>query len=239
MTRKFRETSVFLRIGMLLLAVSMIFCLSPQVFAAETGDGGWTENIVLTGEYTGKFTLSSNTSEIFNIENALPGNSWEGKITVKNNAARTMEVSLVDIESNLDDLALYNALELEIEVNSEIVYSGGYGATPDPVSMYYKIRPGEQLIFHVTVTFPEECGNDFMGKEMDSNWTFEARYPDKVTKPDNKPDEPDKTPVQTGNEMADSNTTGSVFLIMAILCLVAAVVTFLRVYNAKSKVKEK
>ena len=166
------------RIGVLLLALLLLVSLSPLVGTAKAAGDGWKENIVLTGNFQGIFTLDSNTSEIFRVDNAAPGDSWRGSITIENRAGTPMEVALLSIVSELEDLDLYNALTLDIHVGQFQVYTGSYGATPIPVSPYFVVASGASIVMDVTVGLPATVGNEMMGKEMDSTWTFEARLLD-------------------------------------------------------------
>lgn len=176
MNEQVRTYPAFLRYGVLLLAVLLLFGLSPlaQTARADTGNG-WEENIELTGEFSGTFTFTSNTSQIFRVDNAAPGDSWDGQITIRNSAGDYMEVALLTIVSELEDLELYNALTLDIQVSGETVYSGGYGDTPSQITPYYVVPAGSSLVMDVSVGFPSRYGNEMMGKEMNSTWTFEAR----------------------------------------------------------------
>ena len=174
MTYQARPTPLYIRLGVLLLAAFLLFGLSQTAHAATAN--GWSKNIELTGEFSGIFTLDSNTNEIFRVDNAAPGDSWSGEITIRNKAGRAMDVSLLTIVSELEDTALFNALTLDIQVNDRTVYSGSYGETPAQITPFYTISAGSSLVMYVTVAFPSHHGNELMGKEMDSTWTFEARY---------------------------------------------------------------
>ncbi len=177
MNNQARTTPIYIRLGLLLLAALLLFGLSPLALTARAApDDGWKENIELTGNFTGTFTLDSSTSQIFRVDNAAPGDSWTGTITIRNKAGGPMEVALLSIASELEDLALYNALTLDIKVGNTTVYSGSYGATPVPVTPFYVVPAGTSMQLTATVAFPPHYGNEMMGKEMDSTWIFEARY---------------------------------------------------------------
>lgn len=165
-----RACALFL---ILVFVISLAFV--QTVHAADTEDG-WRQNIELTGNFVGTFTLDSNTTNILQVNNAAPGDVWDGEIVIRNSANGPMEVSLLNLVSTLDDNDLFNTLELEIKVGDDIVYDGSYGATPQPVTPFYVIPSDQSMVMHVSVRFPPEAGNDLQGKEMDSIWTFEARY---------------------------------------------------------------
>ena len=60
------------RMYRLFLLVPLLFCLMTLPQATQASEGGWAENIELTGDYTGTFTLNSNTAEIFRAEDGVP-----------------------------------------------------------------------------------------------------------------------------------------------------------------------
>lgn len=162
-----------------ILVVLLIFSLVPVAHAAEseqTKTQVYEGEIELTGAYSGKFSLDSSDVYLFKLENIAPGDSWEGKIHVKNSASDKMEISILSIVSNLEDTKLFDALDLKISLGDKEIYSGSYGKTVEPVSTFYEIPAGKDITFNVVVTFPKECGNEYQGTKMDSTWTFEGRY---------------------------------------------------------------
>lgn len=166
-----------IRITAFVLAIFIVLGMLPIAgLVANAAEDGWTENIELTGEYTGTFTFSTNTGQLFNVENAAPGDSWSGSINIINKSPGPMEVSLLSIVSDLEDTDLYKALTLDILVGQNVVYSGSYGDTVEPISPYYVIGSGQKMVMNVTVGMPKELGNEMMGEEMESTWTFDARY---------------------------------------------------------------
>lgn len=132
--------------------------------------------IELTGNYSGKFSLDSSDLYLFKLENMAPGDSWEGKIRVKNSASDKMEISILSIVSNLEDTKLFDALDLKISLKDKEIYNGSYGKTVEPISSFFEIPAGEAIAFDVVVAFPKECGNEYQNTHMDSTWTFEGRY---------------------------------------------------------------
>lgn len=161
---------------MILMLIFIVSLLSLQTVHAADIEDGWKQNIELTGNFVGTFSLNSNTAQILRVENAAPGDRWEGEITIKNSAGGPMEVALLTITSLLEDTALFETLELELEVGNDIVYSGSYDTSLDPITPFYVIPADQSMVIHVCLSFPPEVGNEMQGKEMDSLWTFEARY---------------------------------------------------------------
>lgn len=165
------------------IIVATVICLlilgflpKNQIASAENPARGWKENITLTGSDVGEFTLDSNTSQMLFIEDAVPGDVWEGEITFKNKAGGPMEVSLLSISNKLDDDLLFKTLDLDIWIGEDTIYAGKYGETPTNVTPYYVIPAGSSMKIDVRISFPPDVGNIMQGKAMDSSWTFEARY---------------------------------------------------------------
>lgn len=166
------------RLASALMTFLLLFTLSPttQFAKADTASHGWKENITLTAKDIGTFTLDSNTSQMLFVEDAVPGDTWTGEITIKNQAEGPVEVSLLSISNKLTDQALYNILDLDIWIGDKTVYSGKYSETPTTVTDFYVIPAGSSMEMTVRVCFPPEADNQIQGKRMDSTWTFEARY---------------------------------------------------------------
>jgi len=168
-------------LALLLLCILMISIL-PNYAHATTYVG--EEHIELDGTFTGRFDLSSNKSELFNLKDIVPGDKWSGKIVVKNSGEENMEFALLSIVSNLEDNSLFDELTLTLSSSESVLYSGKYGGSntfvegdaSSQITGYYVVNPGKTFVMDVTVALPESAGNEVMGKEMHSTWTFEARY---------------------------------------------------------------
>lgn len=168
------KTKPIFRMFSLFLLLLLTFSILPvQSLAAEDMYEG---EIELTGKFNGTFTLDSSTMELFNLENVVPGDTWKGKLHVKNAGGAKMEIAIISIVSNLEDLTLYDALDLKISLGSEEIYNGSYGATQEPISKFYEIPAQEKITFDLVVSLPKTAGNNIQNKEMDSTWTFEGRY---------------------------------------------------------------
>lgn len=216
-------------VTVLLAVLALFMALWPvQANAAEPT---YTGSIELTGKYTGTFTLESSAMDLFNLENIIPGDSWQGKVEVKNTGTRNMEIAILSIVNDLQDNdILYDKLDLQIFREDEKIYSGSYGATEANISKFYTVRPNETIDFDITVTFPEDAGNEYQGQKMDSTWTFEARYANGGGGYYPTPDTPEKKPViQTGHELTDTNTVSAGWILLFILCVTGIIVTAYRV----------
>lgn len=224
------RTLLFTRLILVLSILLLLFSSVPlEAFASDLSetDNVYEGRVELSGKFNGQFHLTPDDLELFHLEDILPGDSWEGKIHIQNDARATMEVSIISIASNLKDKTLYDALDLEIRVGDEIIYEGSYGDTPDPISKFYKIRPGKTVTFDVTVTLPQKVGNEMMNKEMDSTWTFEGRYYGGHS---------DKEPVKTGFDLTQSNTESIISIILFIVCLAAILIILLRIKKTEEEI---
>lgn len=154
---------------LLLFAFTLFVCFTPA-FAAE-------DHFIITGEYHDSFQLRTNNMHIFEVKDCVPGDSWESEIEVKNLTGRDMEIAIISIESLIEDVLLYNGLNLTIMLEDTILYQGIYGETEIPVTDYFTVPANDSITFDVFVAFPEEANNQYQGTELNSLWTFEARHP--------------------------------------------------------------
>lgn len=201
------------------LILSMVSVAHAEDSAPVQVHGG---EIELTGNYSGKFSLDSSDLYLFKLENMAPGDSWEGKIRVKNSASDKMEISILSIVSNLEDTKLFDALDLKISLEDKEIYNGSYGKTVEPISSFFEIPAGEAIAFDVVVAFPKECGNEYQNTHMDSTWTFEGRYYGGSDK------------VQTGVDMTTGNSQSAVWLVVSLLCVVSCLFVLYHIRSAKS-----
>ncbi len=163
-----------MRLLSLFLLVFLLFGIFPvQSLAA---DSVIEEEVEISGKYNGTFSLDSSDMELFNLKNVVPGDTWKGKLHIRNTAIDKMEIAILSIVSNLDDNVLYDALDLKISIGTEEIYNGSYGATKEPISRFYEVPAGGRVTFDIVVSLPKTAGNNIQNKKMDSTWTFEGRY---------------------------------------------------------------
>lgn len=216
-----RTSQFFPRCTALLLVLFLLLTVFP-VFAFATGtENSFEEELVLTGSFEGTFDLSGNKSKLFHLQNIVPGDSWTGEIVIKNKAPEAMTVRLLSIVSNLEDMILYNALDLKILDGDEVIYDGSYNTNISPISKTYELASGESMTLDVTVSLPVTIGNEIMDKEMDSTWTFEAFYTLGADKP------------HTGVDFLTSNTAGFFVLWIILIAGIAVTYTILRIRGIK------
>jgi hypothetical protein len=177
----------------LLLLLFLLFAATLPAIAAE-------EHFVITGDYKDSFELHTNDVHIFNVKDCVPGDSWESKIEVKNLSHQNMDIAIISIESLIEDLQLYNGLNLVIKHGEDILYQGIYGETTSPVTDYITVNAKDSIVFDVFVSFPNESSNQYQGKELNSLWTFEAKHPGYVFSGDVPVPEPEEEEITDEKE---------------------------------------
>ena len=214
-----------LRAAAVVFSFLLLMLLIPVTANAAPSYEIYKGRLDITGEFESRqFTLDSSDTDLFNLKNIGPGAIWEGEIVVHNDCDSTIEFALLTIRSDIPDTLLYEELDLEITAFPKGQHPWGYtgsydtsGFDQDPLLGYCTIAPGEEFVMNVKVQLPANAGNEFQGREMKSIWTFEARHPSV------------NDDVQTGFDLTASNTLIPVWLLVAILAALGAVVTYLRV----------
>lgn len=181
--------------------------------------------IELTGTFSGTFELNSSDMELFSLTGMVPGDSWSGQLKVLNKTGTDMDVSLISIISNLEDTALFEALDLQLIVDGELVYAGSYGNTASPVTPKISVPKNEPVVFQINVSLPTTAGNDLQAKEMNSTWIFEANCADQEN-------------VQTGVDLTLSNSGNATWLLVAGLCFLCGIVLLLRIMAARKEMRK-
>lgn len=168
-----KKQSIYRAFTLFLLLFFLISMFPMQSLAANDMFEG---EIELTGNFNGRFSLDSSDIDLFNLKDIVPGDTWRGKLHVKNKARASMDFSIISIVSNLEDNTLFDALDLKIYLGDEEIYNGSYGSTGEPISDFYKIKSKQEITFDLIVSLPRTAGNNVQNKKMDSTWTFEANY---------------------------------------------------------------
>lgn len=186
-----------------LIIALLLMITSVPVYAADTSKptvqhiGGTT----LIGEVGDNISIDFTNKCFFEAEIMNPGDTWESIISLKNNSPDTnIQISLVEIVSLLKDTKLFDALELEIYLGDDLIYSGDYSKTPTPVLYWIDVPAGSALELKVITHFPGECGNEYQNTPFKADWVFEARMAEKLVEEGDptKPVENEK--VKTGDE---------------------------------------
>lgn len=211
------------RCASILLVLLLLLSAVPfRALASETSDNN-IATYILTGEFEGQFDLSSEKYTLFHLEDLIPGDYYTGSIEIKNKAAGDMAVSLLTITSDISDMVLFDALDLEISHDGYTIYSGSYNTDLDPITEHFRVSKGKTLVFDYKVGLPLKATNEVQGRIMDSTWTFEALYAE----------EP-----QTGHDLTTENTLNLYVLWIILFALLAAAIVALRIRFVMKAQKE-
>lgn len=205
------------------------------------GEESKTENLneikidspfVLSGVHTNAFQLKSNTDYIFQVEDCVPGDRIEAVIEAENTTNEPFDLALVSIQSKLKDTALFDALELTISHNQDVLYEGAYHPDNVPMTKYLTVEAGEKICLDVSVLLPKEVGNDLQDTQMKSTWLFEAKHAGESKHPVKDADTADKDAgpdaVKTGVELEKSNLASRIFAILGLILFGFGAVLILR-----------
>lgn len=207
---------------LLVLLLLLLSVLPQSVWATEHVR---EDTIELTGTLSGKFELNSSDMELFSLTGMVPGDSWSGRLKVVNKTGTDMDVSLISIISNLEDNMLFEALDLLLLVDGDVVYSGSYGKTKSPITPKISVPENEPLVFDICVSLPASAGNEYQAKEMDSTWIFEANCASSEN-------------VQTGVDLTLSNSGNATWLLIAGLCFLCGLILLARIRAARKEMKQ-
>lgn len=220
----FQSTRPVCRAAPVLLGfLLLLFSVLPQsVWATEHIR---EDTIELTGTFSGTFELNSSDMELFSLTGMVPGDSWSGTLKVLNKTGTDMDVSLVSIISNLEDTALFEALDLQLIVDGDLVYAGSYGSTASPVTPKISVPKDDPVVFQITVSLPATAGNELQAKEMNSTWIFEANCAEFEN-------------VQTGVDLTLSNSGNMTWLLIAGLCFLCGFILLLRIKATRKEMSK-
>lgn len=190
-----------------LTAFITVASLSSPVFATNKVIAT-EQGATLVGEFTDNISIDFDNEYFFQQDMMNPGDVWESHITLKNDSDKSMQVSLYEIKSVLDDTMLFDTLKLQIYLDNSLVYSGNYNGTPVRVFDWVDLPAHSSKDLKVITEFPGECKNEYQGKTFEANWVFEARCAESVT------EETTDEEVQTGDN-SNARRYAVVFLIAA------------------------
>lgn len=212
------DTCTHVRLFSILLALLLLLAALPFPALAKDVDNSHVAEYTITGKFENeKFSLSSKNGTLFHLEDIVPGDKWTGKIKITNSAPGQMAVALKTITSDIRDLDLFSALNLNISYQGNSIYSGSYNTGMTEITKEYVLDPKETLTLDVVVTLPLDAGNEVSGEYMDSTWTFEAKYTEKP---------------KTGGNLATENTTNLYMLWILFFAVLATAIVALRIRSA-------
>ncbi len=164
------------RIFALFIVLSFAFCAIPAFATDYTAAAPLTYTI----SREGNFRFSATDTQIFNLSNVLPGDTWTGTIRVTNNTLKAAGFAVRSCTNTGSDSTLYNLMQMEIRNGATVIYSGSYGFFDSSAYMtdYQNVNAGATISLTVVVSMPATAGNEIIGKSMSSSWQFEARTED-------------------------------------------------------------
>jgi len=164
-------------ISVMIAFVIIIFSIYPVNAAENSG-------ITITGEYSDKLSFVVDNDYIFQKSMVAPDDTWTSEIKIRNTSSDVpLEVRLVNIESLIEDLRLYNELSLVLrDKNNNVFYQGAYNKGQSPIIPWFTISAGNQVVIYADVTFNSDASNALQKSKMLSRWNFECRVdvPDKT-----------------------------------------------------------
>ena len=204
-------------------------------------------NFVLTGVHTEGFHLTSNNNKIFDVDGCLPGDKIEAVIEAENTTDETLDLALVSIDSLMHDTSLFDALELSIEYEGDVLYEGAFQTDTSFVTDYISVDAGERIALDISVEVPKELDNKYQGTEMESAWVFEAKHPghefaghdtstnDGINPDQSVGDKGNQNGVKTGVELPGCGVNTRIFIVLGVIFI--ALGLFL-IFKSKKKKTE-
>lgn len=179
-------SKTFIFIGVLSLVLGIFNTVAYNITYAE--------DLELRGTDLGLEIIPS-TSKLFDLQNINPGDSKDGKITIKNNYEAAFDLFMRaerNVENNPAPLAgeadLFDKLILTVNFRGNQIYSGtmnDFAKTNLPLGRF---QPNDIEDMTARVELPGPgTGNEYQGKVVDVNWIFTATS-------DGPPETPDPGP---------------------------------------------
>ena len=163
-----------------------------------------TKGNTVTADYSDSISISVEDDIFFDEHLMAPGDVYHSLIKIKNASEKDLQVSLIEVKNKNIDPALFEALDLRIDYNSDVVYEGKYKTIDSPVFGWITIPAHGERDMNITTIFPAECANEYQKTKLLADWVFETRISELDADDDSSnrdrqtPDETEKT--QTGDE---------------------------------------
>ncbi|WAA10005.1 cell wall protein [Fervidibacillus albus] len=150
------------KIACFLLLCCMFLCVDKVASAETTGDSTDPKEI----------DIETNPETIFfNLKNLKPGDWAVQEVKIKNAGKNDFEY-FVSSKKKAGSTKLYNALELTIKGESEILFQGKMSEFNGLEKR--RLKSGQSEIMELTVLFPMELGNDYQGLSTEVEFQFYA-----------------------------------------------------------------
>ena len=166
----------------------------------------------VSAQDTIKLTVNSHTTSTATMNNMKPGDEMSSEYTIINDGTEGFDY-FVDFKFISGDVELYNILQMTLEKEGVIIYSGVMSEAAGRVTIG-SLAGGEKSVIQMDVTFPWEAGNEYQGKATTVAFEFSASgEPGPTTLPTSTPTPtatvaptPDPSPTATATATATATT---------------------------------
>ncbi|KTD84005.1 hypothetical protein [Paenibacillus etheri] len=168
----------------------------------------------VSAQDTIKLTVNSHTTSTATMNNMKPGDEMSSEYTIINDGTEGFDY-FVDFKFISGDVELYNILQMTLEKEGVIIYSGAMSEAAGRVTIG-SLAGGEKSVIQMAVTFPWEAGNEYQGKATTVAFEFSASgEPGPSAEPTSTPTatattEPTTTPTETPSATPEASPTPTV-----------------------------
>ncbi|WP_375104286.1 hypothetical protein ACDZ28_06760 [Paenibacillus sp. RS8] len=167
----------------------------------------------VSAQDTIKLTVNSHTTSTATMNNMKPGDEMSSEYTIINDGTEGFDY-FVDFKFISGDVELYNILQMTLEKEGVIIYSGVMSEAAGRVTIG-SLAGGEKSVIQMAVTFPWEAGNEYQGKATTVAFEFSASgEPGPSAEPTSTPTPtatvtptPDPSPTATATATATTEPT--------------------------------
>ncbi|MRN54096.1 hypothetical protein [Paenibacillus monticola] len=126
----------------------------------------------VSAEDTIKLTVNSHTTSTATMNNMEPGDETQSEYTIINAGNEAFNY-YVDFKMLSGDVELYDILQMTLEKEGVIIYSGVMSKATGRVAIG-SLAGGAQNVIEMKVIFPAEAGNEYQGKAVTVVFDFSA-----------------------------------------------------------------
>ncbi|ULO07771.1 hypothetical protein H1230_02570 [Paenibacillus sp. 19GGS1-52] len=126
----------------------------------------------VSAEDTIKLTVNSHTTSTATMNNMEPGDETQSEYTVINAGNKVFNY-YVDFKLLSGDVEMYDILQMTLEKEGVIIYSGVMSKAAGRVAIG-SLAGGAQNVIEMNVIFPSEAGNEYQGKTATVAFDFSA-----------------------------------------------------------------
>lgn len=120
----------------------------------------------ITATFQGNTFELDTSSDAWNYDGVLPGDSFTYEYTIRNATKDAVRVRLLEIRNEVSS-ELYEILQVS--------FNGGSIEDMNTIrSDWYVLKPGEESVQTLRVYFPDEALNEYQGKELHAKAVFQA-----------------------------------------------------------------